>query len=232
MGNTFHKKIFKIILLLILIGLLAGIVYLFYRSNQQIIQLQKEKEVLQQENTDLKKQVDEKNKQIEEISLVNEKKQSVPNTSENSASETDSNAASVPKQNSGSSIYDKIEGSDQFKALITAALNVLQAGDSEHFQMVASQVAHIYYVDEYGCRQRQRDIYIGSVGNDPGIVASFIVHEARHVYNVYVEGIYSFGTKEQELPCYEAELLAAQRLGTPANFIASVEAQVTYWQTQ
>ena len=142
------------------------------------------------------------------------------------------NPQETDKNQNYSSIYDRINGSDEFKNQIIGALQLMQAADNEHFQIVESQVTTINYFDNYGGYQENRDIYIGSNGYDPAIIASVISHEAQHVYNVYVDGIYGYHTKAQELPCYQAELITAQKLGAPAYFITSVEAQIAYWQSQ
>ena len=211
--------------------MLAGLsVYLYY-CNPRVESIKKEKETLNQQYLKARqeldaanKSLDEKNKEIENL------KQARNNTTrtdvENDADET----ADTPSQQS-SSIYDHINGSDDFKNKIVNALNLLSAGDSERFQIVTSQVGTINEYDNYGGYQEKRDIYIGADAN-AAITASLISHEAQHIYNVYVDRIWSYHTKEQELPCYEAELATAQRLGAPAFFIASVQNDVNYWQSQ
>ena len=221
--SFFKSKIFKIIVLLVLIGACGTASYFMYSYRKEIVKITAEKESLTKENTDLKNQIVEKDKEIESLGKSANNATPIPTTTTTTTTTTTSG---------GSSIYDKIEGSAEFKALMSSALDLMQARDGEHYQLVNSQVSHIYSWDGYGAKQEQRNIYIGSVGFDVATIGSYITHEATHVYNVYVRRIYSYGTKEQELPCYEAELLAAQRLGAPANFISSVESQIAYWQTQ
>lgn len=220
--SFFRSKIFKIIVLLVLVGALGTASYFIYSYRKEIVKITAEKETLDKENTDLKNQLAEKDKEIKSLGKSANNATPVPTTTTTTTTTT----------SSGSSIYDKIEGSAEFKALMSSALDLMQARDGEHYQLVNSQVSRIYSWDSYGAKQEQRNIYIGSVGFDVATIGSYITHEATHVYNVYVRGIYSYGTREQELPCYEAELLAAERLGAPANFISSIESQIAYWQTQ
>lgn len=233
--KEYFKKHFGLILLMILIIGLSSLSGYFYVSyNQKLNNLKKENEELNQkylktkndlskatENLKLKDaQIEKQNKEIENL------KQTTNNTLINPEEiTTDTN------QNSDS-IYNKINGSDEFKNQIINALQLMQAGDNEHFQIVENQVATINYFDNYGGYQENRDIYIGSNGYNIAIIASVISHEAQHVYNVYVSGIYGYNTKEQELPCYQAELITAQRLGAPTYFITSVEDQIAYWESQ
>lgn len=224
----FQKKALKIITVVILVGLIGAACYLLYNYRTQLDQLKKDKETLQSENLSLQKNLTDKNNEIDALKKENETlKQSAANQTKIFAAEP-SPAPSAPV----SSVYDKVVGDDQFKAKIFAALDLLKAGDNEHFQLVNNQISHIYGLDDYGGKQIKRDIYISIADNDNTTIASVIVHEARHVYTVYVEKIYSYGTKEQELPSYQAELLSAQRLGAPAYFISSVESQIAYWQSQ
>lgn len=226
----------------VLIILLAGLsVYLFYSYEQKVSGLTKEKEALNQQYLKTKQDLDaasesiklkdtqlgEKDKEIESLKQASNK--AIRNDVASDAEKTSGETPVQPP--SPSSIYDKINGSDDFKNKIISALNLLSAQDSEHFQIAASQVSSINENDDYGGKQQKRDIYIGADAN-PAITASLISHEAQHVYNVYVNKIWSYHTKEQELPCYEAELATAQRLGAPAFFIASVQSDVDYWRSQ
>jgi len=229
------RKNFVLILSIILIFSLAGLSGYFYISyNQKLNNLEKENEELNQKylktKNDLSKateslklkdtQIEEQNKEIENL------KQTTNNTvinPEEITTNTDQNS---------DSIYNRINGSDEFKNQIIDALRLMQTGDNEHFQIVESQVTTINYFDNYGGYQENRDIYIGSNGYNIAIIASVISHEAQHVYNVYVDGIYGYHTKAQELPCYQAELITAQRLGAPTYFITSVENQIAYWESQ
>lgn len=221
------------ILATVLIVLLAGLsYYLYYSYNLQINNLKKENEVLNQkylkseQDSKLKDtQLDEKNKEIE--SLKQASNNSIRNDVEN---DTASDIEATTDQNS-SSIYDRINGSDDFKNKIINALNLMQAQDGEHYQMTETQVETINENDNYGGKQEKRNIYIGADAN-AAITASLISHETQHVYNVYVDRIWSYNTKEQELPCYEAELATAQKLGAPAFFITSIQDSISYWQSQ
>jgi hypothetical protein len=217
------KQIIASIIIILLIGLSF---YLYYSYSKKLNTSKKDYEALNQKylkaEEDLKlkdTQIEEKNKEIEDLKKAS-------NKSIRSDVESSSGTA-----NSGSSIFDRINGSADFKNKIINALNALQAGDGEHYAIVASQVETINENDNYGGKQERRNIYIGADSN-AAITASIISHEAMHVYNVYVNRIWSYGTKEQELPCYEAELATAQRLGAPAFFIASVQDSVNYWQSQ
>lgn len=234
------SRILAVILILLLVGLSGYLVY-FYK--QKIDNLKKEKEVLNRQylkaKQDLDKanesikakdtQLDEKNKEIENLKQAsnNAIRSDVANDTQETSQETNNDSSSQESP----SIYNHINGSDDFKNKITNALNLLSANDSEHFQLASSQVATINEYDNYGGYQEKRNIYIGADAN-AAITGSLIAHEAQHVYNVYVSGIWSYHTKEQELPCYETELLAAQRLGAPAFFIQSVQSNITYWQSQ
>lgn len=220
MRAFFIRKIVKVVALVLGVVIVGGFFYFGYNFYHRYRNLNSENKSLEQENTNLKNQLAQKDQEIESLKKAANRATTAPSNPVSSSPST------------GSSIYDKIEGSAEFKALISSALDLMQARDSEHYGLVNSQVSHIYSADEYGAHQEQRNIYIGSVGFDPATVGSYITHEATHVYNVYVRKIYSYGTREQELPCYEAELLAAQRLGAPAGFIASVQGQITYWQSQ
>lgn len=232
MKDFLRKNLLPILLvvLIILLAILSG--YLYYSYNQKIINLEKEKEVLNQQYLKAKqdldvanKSLDKKNKEIEDLQQASNK--AIRN---DLANDTKASTSNTSNQQS-SSIYDHISGSDDFKNKIVNALNLLSAGDGEHFQIVASQVETINEYSDYGGYQEKRNIYIGADAN-AAITASLITHEAQHVYNVYVNKIWSYHTKEQELPCYEAELATAQRLGAPAFFIASVQSNIDYWQTQ
>lgn len=224
----------------IFIIVLAGLSgYLVFSNNSKINTLESEKEALSQQYLKAKDdlavasqsiklkdtQLSEKDKEIESLKQAknNAVREDVAIDSEETVKEP-----SVPKT---ASIYDNINGSDDFKNKITNALNLLSEKDSEHFQMTASQVEAINEYNDFGGMQEKRNIYIGADAN-AAITASLIAHEAQHVYNVYVDKIWSYHTKEQELPCYEAELSTAQSLGAPAFFVTSVQSQIDYWKTQ
>jgi hypothetical protein len=225
MSQYLRNHLLTVILIVVII-LLSGVSgYGYFQINRENDTLNqkylKSQEDLGKANESIKlkdTELTQKNKEIEDLNNKTNKATVSAPSSDSSSSQ-------------GSSIYDRIDGSDDFKARIKAALDALQ-GDGEHFSIASSQVATIFEYDNYGGMQQQRNIYIGAQANDPTITASLISHEAQHVYNVYVDGIYSYGTKEQELPCYEAELATAQRIGAPAGFITSVQNQVNYWQTQ
>lgn len=234
------RKNLLLVLAGIIILLLAGFLgCLFCYDKQKIDNLTREKDALdllyakaikgiETANESIKQkdaEITEKNKEIEDLKQAkNETVQSEV------ASDTKETSNSTESQQS-SSIYNNINGSDDFKNKITNALNLLSAGDSEHFQIASSQVASINEYNDYGGYQEKRNIYIGADAN-AAITASLISHEAQHVYNVYVNRIYSYHTKEQELPCYEAELETAERLNAPAFFITSIQSNITYWQSQ
>ena len=208
-------------LLVFLFAILSGYFYYHFTKENESLNQKYQKAV--QDLKDANKTIEEKNKEIEDLKQANAQKvPSGPVNATNGEEET-----SV-----GSSIYDRIEGSDDYKSRIRAALDALSSGDGEHFSLANSQVGTIFEYSDYGGRQKERNIYIGAQSNDPSITASLITHEAQHVYNVYVDGIYSYNTREQELPCYEAELITAQRLGAPAAFIFGIENSIAYWQTQ
>lgn len=238
----FSKNLWQI-LEIILIILLAGLsFYLYYSYNKKVNSLQRENAVLSQkyskseQESKLKDtQLDEKNKEIETLKQANNNRIREDVESDKAKSEagsaTENENEGTTSSKSSSSIYDKINGSDDFKNKITSALDLMRAQDGDHFQMAATQVGSINENDDYGGKQKKRDIYIGA-DNNPAITGSLITHEAQHIYNVYVEGIWSYGTKEQELPCYEAELVTAQRLGAPSFFITSIEESINYWQAQ
>lgn len=229
---SFIKKYLLKILVIKLIILLAVLsVCLWYFDNQKINNLKKENETLNEEYSKAIIDLDAanniiKNKNIEIENLQKAKNETIRNDIANNTEESGNSTS-----NQQSSIYDHINGSDEFKNRIINALNLLSSADSEHFQIVTSQVATINEYDNYGGYQEKRNIYIGADDN-AAITASLITHEAQHVYNVYVDRIWSYHTKEQELPCYEAELIAAQRLGAPQFFIISVQDNITYWQSQ
>lgn len=211
--------------------MLVGLSIYLYSNGPNIHRIEKEKDDINQQYLKTKQdldeanaQLDEKNKEIEELKKANNN--AIRNDIAADAAESDENISQK-----STSIYDNINGSDDFKNKITSALNLLSEKDSEHFQMAASQVSSINEFDNYGGKQERRDIYIGADAN-PAIAASLITHEAQHVYNVYVRGIWSYHTKEQELPCYEAELSTAQRVGAPEFFISSIQNDITYWQSQ
>lgn len=222
--KDFIKRQLLVILLSVLILELAGISgYLFFFENKH---LEKENKTLSEQYLQAKKDIDAANKSIKQKDTQLEEK-----NKEIEGLKQTRNLTSVPTDESSASIYDKINGSDDFKSKIVAALSLMQSGDGEHFQIVTSQVGSINEYDNYGGYQEKRNIYIGADAN-AAITASIISHEAQHVYNVYVSRIYSYNTKEQELPCNEAELATAQRLGAPAFFITSIQNDISYWQSQ
>jgi outer membrane murein-binding lipoprotein Lpp len=238
--KDFLRKNLLLIIASVLIVLLTGLSgYLFYSNNQKINNLNNEKETLSQQYSKAKQDLDtanesiklkdtqlgEKDKEIESLKQV--ANNAVRNDVTNDAKQTSSE---IPSQES-SSIYDKINGSDDFKNKISSALSLLSEKDSEHFQMTSNQVESINEYNDFGGKQEKRNIYIGADAN-AAITASLISHEAQHVYNVYVDRIWSYHTKEQELPCYQAELVTAQRVGAPAFFISSVQSSIDYWQSQ
>lgn len=232
----FLKRFFWLISALVVIILLAGLSsYLYYTYGLKFNNLKKENEILNQKNfkvtEDLKlknAEIDEKNKEIEDLKQAKNLSVQSEVISDAKTGADDSNPE-TPSQSS--SIYDQIIGSDEFKNRITAALDLLKVSDGEHYEMTSNQVETINEYNNYGGYQEKRNIYIGADGN-PTITASLISHEAQHVYNVYVSGIWSYHTKEQELPCYESELVTAQRVGAPAFFITSVQNNINYWQAQ
>ena len=225
-----------VILIFLLVGL-SGI--LFYFDSKNIDNLNKEKEALNQqyikatndlvaadESIKLKDaEIAEKNKEIE--TLKNAKNNAVQNEVASDAKETSNETSSQQSL----SIYYNINGSDDFKNKIISALDLLSAGDNEHFQIASSQVESINEYNNYGGYQEKRNIYIGADAN-AAITASLISHEAMHVYNVYVNKIWSYHTKEQELPSYQAELVTAQRLNAPSFFVISVQNNIDYWNSQ
>ena len=221
-----HPVLVLVIASVLLIGL-SG--YLFYENNNLINQnivLRGQYEKSQQDLTTANESIKQKDTQLNE---KNTEIESLKQTRNLSTTPTESPEDTVTS--TSSSIYDRINGSDDFKNKIINALNLLQSQDGEHYSLVAGQVETINEYDNYGGYQEKRNIFIGADAN-PAITAPIIVHEAQHVYNVYVNRIWSYGTKEQELPCYEAELLSAQRVGSPAFFITSIQNNVNYWQSQ
>lgn len=216
-------------ILIILLAVLSGCQYYFY--NQKINNLTKEKESTNQQYLKTKEELDVANKSIDDKNKEIADLKQAKNEAVRNDVASDTQAVSNQPSQQSTSIYDHIVGSDDFKNKITAALNLLSAQDNEHFQIVSRQVSTINEYDNYGGYQEKRDIYIGADAN-AAITGSIIVHEAQHVYNVYISKIYSYHTKEQELPCYQAELLVAQRLGAPDFFITSVQSSINYWQTQ
>lgn len=217
---------------------LAG--YLFYSYNRKIDNLEIEKEALNQQYLKTKQDLDTANESIkakdtqlgEKDKEIESLKQAANNAIRNDViSDTGQTDKTETQSQNSSSIYDKINGSDEFKNRITSALNLLSGKDSEHFQMASSQVETINELNDFGGRQEKRNIYIGADANST-ITASLISHEAQHVYNVYVDRIWSYHTREQELPCYQAELVTAQRVGAPAFFITSIQSSIDYWQSQ
>ena len=231
MHNYFRKNLlsFLTIILIFALILLCGFLYYFY--TKKISGLTEEKNTLNQQYLETKQGLDAANKSLEEknAEIVN-LQQSRNNAVRNDVA-ANAQTNSTTTSNQQSSIYSRVNGSEVFNNRIVNALNLLAAQDGEHFQIVASQVESINEYNDYGGYQEKRNIYIGADEN-PAITGSIISHEAQHVYNVYVDKIYSYHTKEQELPCYQAELLAAQRLGAPAFFIASVQSSIDYWQAQ
>ena len=224
----------------IFIVVLAGLSgYLVFSNDSKINTLRAEKEALSRQYLKAKNdlavanqsiqlkdtQLSEKDKEIE--SLKQAKNNAVREDVVSDSGETEKE----PSSQKTNSIYDNINGSDDFKNKISNALNLLSEKDSEHFQMATNQVEAINEYNDFGGMQEKRNIYIGADAN-AAITASLIAHEAQHVYNVYVDKIWSYHTKEQELPCYEAELATAQSLGAPAFFITSVQTQIDYWKTQ
>ncbi|MFA5158131.1 MAG: hypothetical protein WC451_03040 [Patescibacteria group bacterium] len=216
-------------ILVVLLTLLSGYLYWFY--NQKINNLTKEKEAINQQYLKTKEELDAANKSIDDKNKEIADLKQAKNEAVRDDVASDTQAVGNQPQQQPSSIYDHIVGSDDFKIKIVAALNLLSAQDNEHFQIVSRQVSTINEYNNYGGYQERRDIYIGADAN-AAITGSIIAHEARHVYNVYVDKIYSYHTKEQELPCYQAELLAAQRLSAPDFFITSVQNSINFWQTQ
>ena len=134
---------------------------------------------------------------------------------------------------SSGSIYDRIKITSSFRNQIFRALDLLKAYDNSNYQMINQQVNYIYEDSECGGIQIKRNIYIGNCGGSSSdiVIASVMVHEATHVYNVYVRKIYSYNTKEQELPAYQAELATAQKLGAPQYFIDYINQQINYWNS-
>ena len=238
--KDFLAKNLLLILAGFLIVLLAGLSgCLFYSYNKKIDSFKKEKETASQQYLKTKQDLDAANESIKlKDAQLGEKNKEIENLKQASnnairddvAKDAEKTGNETPAIKS-SSIYDHINGSDDFKNKIINALDLLSAKDSEHFQIVTSQVSSINEYDNYGGKQEKRNIYIGADAN-AAITASLISHEAQHVYNVYVDKIWSYHTKEQELPCYEAELATAQRLGAPAFFIASVQSDIDHWQSQ
>jgi hypothetical protein len=235
MKEFFKKHLFQI-LVIILVILTGFSNYLLYDYYKKITNLQNEKEVLNQEYIKTKQDLEAANESIKQKDAqLDEKSKEIENLTQSKANTTTTDTiAQAPATTTNqhtSSIYDRISGSDEFKNKIVSALDLLKAQDNEHYNIVSSQVGTIYEYDNYGGYQEKRNIHIGADAN-PAITAPIIVHEAQHVYNVYVNKIYSYNTKEQELPCYEAELVAAQRVGSPAFFITSIESSISYWQSQ
>lgn len=224
MKEFFKKNIFSIIGIVIIIFPSFYSSYLYFKLNN----LKKDADVLNQKYTKAVEEIKAKDAQLTEKDKEIENLKQAKNNSIRSDVESDTEANA--SENS-SSISDKINGSDDFKNKINSALSLMQAQDGEHYQVVMSQVSTINEYDNYGGYQEKRNIYIGADAN-AAITASLISHEAQHVYNVYVSGIWSYHTKEQELPCYEAELVTAQRTGAPAFFIQSVQDNINYWQSQ
>jgi hypothetical protein len=133
------------------------------------------------------------------------------------------------------SIYDRISASPSFHDQIMRALNLLKEYDPATYSMVNQQVGTIFELPQ--CSgvagvQVKRDIYIASCGATDIEVASVVSHEATHVYNVYVRGIYSYNTREQELPAYQAQLATAQKLGAPQSYLNFINSGITYWSSQ
>lgn len=131
-------------------------------------------------------------------------------------------------------IYDRIQVTGSFKQQLIRAVDLLRTKDPANYQILNGQVNNIYAIDVCGGLQIKRDIYIGSCSGafgDPE-VASVIIHEAMHVYNVYVNGVYSSGTAEQELPSLYAELNSANKIGTAKWYVDQTKADIEYWESQ
>jgi len=219
--------------MLLLIILMAGSAYyLYFLNNQRIDGLISEKEEINEQYLQTKKDLDAANLTITaKEKEVEDLKQAKNNAVRNDVVSTNQPTNQSTTTQKASSIYDRITGTDEFKSKIVAALNALSAQDNEHFQMTSSQVETINEYNNFGGYQEKRNIFIGADAN-PAITGSIISHEAMHVYNVYVNKIWSYHTREQELPSYEAELVTAQRLGAPEFFITSVQSSIDYWKTQ
>ena len=185
--------------LVFLLVLLSGCLYWF--SAQKINNLTKEKEAINQQYLNTKEELDAANKSIDDKNKEIADLKQAKNEAVRNEVVSDAQVVGNQPQQQLSSIYDHIVGSDDFKSKITAALNLLSAKDNEHFQIVSRQVSTINEYNNYGGYQEKRDIYIGADAN-AAITGSIIAHEAQHVYNVYVDKIYSCHTREQELPCY------------------------------
>jgi len=228
-GTRKNLLLILALVLIVLLVLLSGYLYYFY--NQKLKNLTQEKETLNQEYIKIKEELTTANKSIEDKNKEIADLKQAKNEAVHNDVASDTQASSNEQNQQPASIYDNVVGSDDFKSKIFAALNLLSSQDSEHFQIVSRQVATINEYNNFGGYQEKRNIYIGADAN-AAITGSIIVHEAQHVYNVYVNKIYSYHTKEQELPCYQAELLAAQRLAAPAFFIASIQSNIDFWQSQ
>lgn len=233
MKDFLRRNLVTSILGFIVIILLLLTAYFYFNSNKTVKNLKKENETLSQKynqaSEELKTknaELDIKNKEIEDLKKAqnNTVQEEVKNDSNNSSEAATDNTED-------SSIYNRVNGSDDFKSKVRNALDLMKSQDNEHFQIVAGQVSTINENDFYGGKQIKRDIYV-SADNNPAITGSFLSHEAKHVYNVYVSKIWSYNTKEQELPCYEAELITAQRLGAPAFLISSIQSSIDHWNAQ
>lgn len=143
-------------------------------------------------------------------------------------------ARSFAKPVVANTIYDRIRTTNEAeKALIVRALDLLKAYDPANYKIANDHVSDIYVIPDCYAYQIKRTINTGTCNMEWSdiIMATVIVHEARHVYNVYVNKIYSSGTKEQELPSYQAQLQTAQILGAPAWWITSIENSIAYYSS-
>jgi len=182
----------------------------------QNIQLEEQLNKAQEDIQKKEELLEKKNKEISEL-------QKKINSLSRSASSTTVPAATT--------IYERIKVSSDFRPQIIRSINLLRQNVNKYYQILNQQVGYIYQTDYCGGIQMKRDIYMGDCdGMYPdSIIASMIVHEAMHVYNVYVNGVYSKDTKEQELPSYQAELEAAKKLNAPKYFIDFLYQQIEYW---
>lgn len=230
MKDFFRRNQVVIIHVFVVIILLLLSAYFYSNSNKTVQNLKKENETLNQKNNQASEELKTKNAELETKNKEIEDLKKAQNNTVQAEVKNDSNEVST-SATANSSIYDRINGSDDFKAKVRSALDLMNSQDNEHFQIVAGQVSTINENDFYGGKQIKRDIYV-SADSNPAITGSFLSHEAKHVYNVYVSRIWSYNTKEQELPCYEAELITAQRLGAPAFLISSIQSSIDHWNAQ
>lgn len=242
--NLFFRNRLKIILIVAMAVLITFSGFFAYKNaNKTADAIESENQVLKElleekekalSNKDLT--IQQKDAEIERLKKENEALKKSASRTSAPTTENENNSEPAPVETStptSSSIYDRLSVSDAFRPRLTEAIRLIESQDSVHFNVLNGQVSQVYEMQSGGGMQVKRDIYINPASaNDKTVLASMIVHESQHVYNVYIDKIYSYGTKEQELPCYEAELDAAQKFGAPSYFISFLNSQIAYWGSQ